>query len=185
MSKETYRKVDYAVFLALWRWAKRRHPTKSRRWVKNKYFPPTRDQQWVFQGEVAEPEEAPYRVRLFQASNMSIRRHVKIQGDANPYDPQWEPYFEQRIQAQMEATLRGKGMLLGLWREQNGICPVCQQRIDLDSGWQNHHIEWRVYGGQDHQANRVLLHPNCHRQVHNQRLSVVKSPRLLTGVEKA
>jgi len=37
-------------------------------------------------------------------------------------------------------------------------------------------------GGADRRENRVLLHPNCHRQVHSQRLSVVK-PRPVKGRE--
>ena len=35
------------------------------------------------------------------------------------------------------------------------------------TGWHNHHIQWRVYGGSDDLDNRVLLHPNCHQQVHS------------------
>jgi RNA-directed DNA polymerase len=43
------------------------------------------------------------------------------------------------------------------------------------------HIVWRVMGGEDRDENRVLLHPNCHQQVHVQKLFVTK-PRLKTGV---
>lgn len=34
-------KVDYHIYNALWRWAKRRHAHKSARWVTRKYFYPT------------------------------------------------------------------------------------------------------------------------------------------------
>jgi RNA-directed DNA polymerase len=37
-SKKTLSTVDHTIFEMLWRWAKRRHPTKGRRWVKEKYF---------------------------------------------------------------------------------------------------------------------------------------------------
>jgi RNA-directed DNA polymerase len=59
--------------------------------------------------------------------------------------------------------------LLYLWQEQDGICPVCNQKITKLTGWHNHHIVWRVNGGGDQTENRVLLHPNCHRQVHSQK----------------
>ncbi|WP_373285987.1 HNH endonuclease [Marinithermofilum abyssi] len=36
-------------------------------------------------------------------------------------------------------------------------------------------------GGADTQENRVLLHPNCHNQVHSQNLTVEK-PRPSQGV---
>ena len=37
-SKRTFAKVDNVIFNMLWRWAKRRHPTKGLRWIKKKYF---------------------------------------------------------------------------------------------------------------------------------------------------
>jgi len=84
----------------------------------------------------------------------------------------------------MSHTLHGRRKLFFLWKQQNGVCPVCQQKITRLTGWHNHHIVWRVYGGEDSTDNRVLLHPNCHRQLHCRRLSVAK-PRPLEGVEKA
>ena len=37
-SKRTFSRVDHAIFRALWQWAKRRHPKKSRQWIKDRYF---------------------------------------------------------------------------------------------------------------------------------------------------
>jgi len=83
-------------------------------------------------------------------------------------------YFEERLGVKMVHNLNGKRQLISLWKEQNGLCPVCHQKITKLTGWNNHHIVRRVDGGADRQENRVLLHPNCHRQVHNLGLSVVK-----------
>lgn len=38
VSKEIYGKVDYHIWRALWRWARRRHPRRSCRWVRQQYF---------------------------------------------------------------------------------------------------------------------------------------------------
>lgn len=35
-SKRTFAKVDHAIFTMLWQWARRRHPKKSRTWIKEK-----------------------------------------------------------------------------------------------------------------------------------------------------
>ena len=51
-SKRTFTQVDDAIFRALWQWAKRRHPKKPRRWVKDKYFGTIGGRHWVFQGTV-------------------------------------------------------------------------------------------------------------------------------------
>ena len=84
----------------------------------------------------------------------------------------------------MNDKLKNKQQLRSLWRSQQGICPICQQKITETTGWARHHIIWRSHGGDDTLDNLVLLHPTCHMQVHSQKLSVVK-PRPSTGVQEA
>ena len=180
-SKRTFDKVDSAIFEALWRWAKRRHPNKRPSWVKRKYFRSMGNRNWVFYGDVVGAKGERKSYYLFKASKMPIKRYTKLKADANPYDPSWEEYFEHRLGVKMEANLRGRRQLLYLWKAQDGLCVVCRQKITTLTGWHNHHIVWRSHGGSDGSDNRVLLHPNCHRQVHNQGLTVVK-PRPAKGV---
>jgi RNA-directed DNA polymerase len=181
VSKATFYQVDTAIFKSLWSWAKRRHPKKPRRWVADKYFQPRNGRTWTFVGTRVDKKGKPYEVTLTRAGDTPIKRHVKVKGAANPYDPQWEVYFEERMGVKMTHQLRGRRQLLYLWQQQNGLCPVCHQNITRLTGWHNHHIVWRTYGGSDTADNRVLLHPNCHRQVHSQSLDVV-SPRSQQGV---
>ena len=178
-SKQTFVEVDNAIFQALWRWAKRRHPDKNRHWIKNKYFRAERQRHWVFFGELDGKI-----MRLRKAAATPIRRHTKIKGQANPYDPAWELYFEERLGVKIVNNLRQRRQLLHLWKEQNGLCPVCHQKITKLTGWHNHHIVRRTQGGTSAANNRVLLHPDCHRKVHSLGLSIVK-PRPARGVWKA
>ena len=183
-SKRTFAKVDHHIFTLLWQWARRRHPRKSHHWIRNKYFRSEDGNNWVYFGKVTRSDGTKQDVRLFRASSVAIRRHTKIRGEANPYDPQWEPYFEARLGVRMAHNLKGRRHLLRLWKEQDGLCRVCHQRITKLSGWHSHHLVWRTHGGSDRAENRVLLHPNCHAQVHSQGLTVVK-PRPQAGVSKA
>ena len=178
-SSKTFVAVDAHLFQSLWQWAKRRHPAKSRDWIKRKYFATVGQRDWRFFGERTDDTGQRSLNWLRLAASTPIRRHTKIKGDANPYDPTWEVYFEERLGLKMEANLRGRRQLSRLWREQKGICPVCNQLITKLTGWHNHHIVKRVLGGSDRNENRVLLHPECHRQVHSQNLSVSK-PRPVT-----
>ncbi len=180
-SKQTFVKVDHAIFQALWRWARRRHPKKPQRWVKEKYFHRIDQRHRVFCGVGVGRNGKPMPVRLFNAADVKIKRHIKIKGKANPYDPEWEPYFEQRLGLKMASDLKGRRQLLYLWREQDGLCPVCQQKITKLTGWHSHHIVRRVDGGGDGVSNRVLLHPECHSQVHHLGIPVDK-PRPAMGV---
>jgi len=133
----------------------------------------------VFYGEVD-----GRKYYLMDTASMPIKRHVKVQGKANPYDPEWESYYEKRLDVHMESTLKGRRWLSYLWKEQNGLCPVCNQKITKITGWHSHHIQRRSSGGAGTAENRVLLHPTCHQQVHSQGLHVEK-PRPEKGVRKA
>jgi RNA-directed DNA polymerase len=179
VSKVIFAKMDHAIFQTLWRWAKRRHPNKSPGWIRQKYFTRVADNRWVFFGTTTSQGKTREH-RLIRLAYTPIKRHVKIKAEANPYDLAWEPYFEARLGVKMADSLKGRRSQLYLWREQDGICPVCKQSITTLTGWHNHHIVWRSKGGPDGAANRVLLHPNCHRQVHSYGLDVAK-PRPQKG----
>jgi RNA-directed DNA polymerase len=128
----------------------------------------------VFAGEVKGNDGKRRIARLAQAADTKIVRHAKIRTAANPYDPTWEDYFEARLGVQMARTLRGRRQLLHVWKEQDRRCPVCGHAITRLTGWHTHHLTWRSRGGSDTAANRVLLHPACHRQAHALGLTVVK-----------
>ena len=70
-----------------WQWAKRRHPQKRKQWVKERYFAHKEGRDWVF---------TDGSVSLFRMASLPIRRHVRVRGDANPYDPQDAEYFAAR-----------------------------------------------------------------------------------------
>jgi len=169
VSKEIFAHVQKEVILALLRWVQRRHGNKSAKWRKEKYFKREDGHDWVFFGE-----DTVQEVTLFNPAYLPIQRHTKIRQEANPFDPEWELYFEKRLETKMVNHFHGRKQLIRLWREQKGVCPVCQERITVETGWNNHHITSRVLGGPDTYENRVLLHPNCHRMVHSRKLSVEK-----------
>jgi RNA-directed DNA polymerase len=178
VSKRTFGRVDHTIFSNLWQWARRRHPNKPSRWVKAKYFERRRDRDWTFFGETCDDEGRPNKVWLYYAKSTPIKRHVKVKGEANPYDPTYETYFEEREGAHMLDTFRGTRTLRYLCHEQRGLCTLCNTKITRITGWRLHYCVPRVKGGSTGATNCVLLHPECHDRVHRQRLSVSK-PRLL------
>lgn len=182
VSKRIFNHVDDQIFKTLWQWARRRHPQKSAGWVRRKYFATVDNNRWVFCGETKTTNGETKTVRLLKASDTPIKRHVKVKAAANPYASEWETYFEHRIDVNMKDNLEGYKKLLRLWLEQNGSCPICNEKITKLTGWHSHHIVYRSHGGTDGNSNRVLLHPNCHNQVHSNGLEVVK-PRLKRGVK--
>ncbi len=47
-SWRSFRKVDKYIFYALWQWAKRRHPMKSAKWLKDRYWIQIDSRDWIF-----------------------------------------------------------------------------------------------------------------------------------------
>src|SRR5947208_6349788 len=56
VSKVTFARVGHAIFQALWRWTKRRHPSKSKQWIKERYFKSINGKNWVFYGSLLTKE---------------------------------------------------------------------------------------------------------------------------------
>ncbi len=180
VSKAIFGQVDFEITAALWKWAVKRHPNQPRAWIKQRYFYRTeKGRDWCFFGR-----KDGNRATLKKAMDTRIKRHTKIKGDANPYDPEWEFYFERRRDSKTTETLKARTKIFKLWQEQSGICPVCKQKIDDTTRWHKHHIIWRTHGGADLDENLVLLHPNCHKQVHSLKL-MVKKPGLTKDLRKA
>jgi len=175
VSKKTFNEVSSAIFRSLWRWIKRRHYHKHWRWRKKHYFKSVGLRNWVFFGKVVGKEGLVKEVELFDLAGVPIKRHTLVKSEANPYDPAWEEYFDQKLGLKwLDSTLYNRKKLIRLWQEQRGRCPICQEKVTKESGWNIHHVIFRVNGGTDKATNLVILHPNCHRQVHSAGLKVEK-----------
>ena len=174
VAKQAYSRMESLVFFRLWRWSKRRHPNKNTDWVKQKYFHSTGSRNWVFAVPIVRDDGSTGLLELYQLSGMEIRRHKKVKCDFNPFDPQWEQYGEQLRQMRMWESMRYRKQWASLYMSQSGMCAHCGSALTEETGWHDHHLEYRMHGGSDALSNRVLLHPDCHRQVHVGKLVVTK-----------
>ena len=165
VAKEAFAYVNREIWKCLWQWAKRRHPNKNLSWIKNRYFKRLRGRDWEF-AEIVKTEEGEKITKLLNLTTIPIKRHIKIIAEANPYDTKWEEYFEKRTQLKMESSFKGNIKLLNIWKRQKGKCLNCKQVIDLETEWETHHITQKSKGGKDITSNLMMLHPNCHRQLH-------------------
>jgi len=168
VAKETFGWVDHQIWLKLWQWCKRRHSNKGRRWIKNRYFHTIKSRKWIFAVKTKLSDGKTDYMRLYSAASTPIRRHVKIKSEAHPFDMTWEPYFEDRKTQKVKGDLALYGRVTKLWQAQKGKCPICQKDFTMDTGWHMHHVIPKLQGGKNILSNLQLLHPNCHRQLHNQ-----------------
>ncbi len=174
VAKEAFSHMESLLFWRLRRWAKRRHPKKNDEWIRRKYWRPIEERNGVFAAEVNTKAGGKAVMEMYSLPGTPIVRHKKIKGAYQPYDPQWEAYGEKLRQDRMLKNMRYRTEWIKLYVDQRGLCGVCGYEMDFDTGWHDHHIEYRVAGGSDALGNRVLLHPNCHAKVHSLHLKVVK-----------
>ena len=105
VSKKTFAYVDYCIFQILQQWIKRRHPNKSARWLKKKYFRSQGFRYWMFFARTHDKKGNVILLDLFQAAKVAIKRHVKIKGEATIYDPSFRDYFERRKRSRIKRYL--------------------------------------------------------------------------------
>ncbi|HYK51467.1 MAG TPA: group II intron reverse transcriptase/maturase [Terriglobales bacterium] len=173
VAKKTFSTLDRLIFWRLTRWAKWRHPRKNAEWIKQKYWHSVGNRNWVFAAVTSEGRQNKLK-ELHELASTPIERHKKVKGMYHPYDPSWEMYGEALTQERMTNQMRYRREWVKLYVDQQGKCALCGNTMDIDTGWHDHHIDYRVNGGSDALGNRVLLHPVCHHRVHQLGLTVVK-----------
>ena len=95
VSSRVFTNVDVAIFDAMVRWMRRRHPGKGLAWLRTRYFRSFGRRNWIISAATSKPERATTACDLFQASSVPIRRHVKVQAAATAFDPAFQEYFRQ------------------------------------------------------------------------------------------
>jgi RNA-directed DNA polymerase len=153
---QSFAQLDSFVWRRLYRWAKRRHPHKTGRWLTDRYFPHHKGEAWRF----TDPTTGKQVIHVQEV--VKPQRYVKVKGDANPFDPQWEAYFQDRDRTlALGASSAFRATLL---RQQHGVCPGCRQVIQVEEEVELHHRDGNHQNNQ--LGNLVLLHPTCHHQEH-------------------
>ena len=165
VAKKVFNQVDNAVWEMLWRWAVRRHPRKTLRWVKDRYFKVQGARRWVFSCDEQSADGRKRQYTLVSASDTPIVRHIKIKAAANPHDPAWDEYFESRWGKRMLVSAKGRAKLYRVWLKQGGRCCACLKPVTKDTPWHSRHIVKLSHGGTDAVANLEIYHLYCPRSV--------------------
>jgi len=166
------------VWHYLYRWAKRRHPNKSKKWVFQRYFHSYKGRFGTFMCKGTGRKGKEIFHILYNISSTPIVRHVKVKGSSSPDDPSLRKYWENR-QTKMGKLYWAKGSKYQqVATEQNWKCPVCHEPLFNGEDIDTHHIIPVKDGGSDDTENLIHLHKACHKQVHSH-----PSPRLEVRLE--
>lgn len=92
---DTLHEVDRQIDKAIWRWVHRRHPNKPVKWKQRQYYCQIGNNHWRFFVPI-NTRKGSGRLTLYLAASVGIRRHIKIRALANPFDPIFQTYFDNR-----------------------------------------------------------------------------------------
>jgi RNA-directed DNA polymerase len=123
VASEAFRKLDNHLWPLTYRWARRRHPLKSWRWVSARYFGrfnKSRQDKWVF-------GDRDSGVYLHRFAWTKIVRHTMVTGWASPDDPSLTRYWADRRRKRQPPPLAPSTMLR--IKAQQGRCPLCGEYL--------------------------------------------------------
>jgi RNA-directed DNA polymerase len=173
VASETFQKLDYLMWQKLWVWAKRRHSTKGKRWIANKYFHTIGKRKWCF----ATKKDGIVDQILVKYTDTKIKRHVKVKAGKSFYDGD-ELYWAARLSKGYGDITPSKAKMLV---KQNGKCAYCNSIFKNGDFMESHHKTFKTEGGKDEYRNLVLMHLHCHDQYHAEFMKRMKATGKFKG----
>ena len=168
VSKRTFSYVCNRLWYYLWRWAKRRHPNKSKKWVAQRYFRHWNGNNWTFMCEgTGRNGKGKLSILPNIAKDVPIQRHVKVKGEASPDDPSLIKYWEDRHKSMGKKYWAQGSKYEQVAKNQKWKCPICNDPLFNGEEIETHHITPVKQGGSDDTENLVHLHKACHKQEHS------------------
>ena len=169
-SKETYSKVYTLLFKRLLRWAYKRHPNKSKKWIVSKYWKKLGNDNWAF-GE----KEG---LTLLKHPQTAIKRHTKVIGKLSPYDGNTN-YWAARKGSHPELS----DSIARLLKKQRGKCNWCRLTFTDGDKIEKDHIIPKAISGSI-KDNLQLLHRHCHDEKTKDDLKAIKKHKAIKNYQK-
>jgi len=162
VSKRTFSSINSCLWHKLWRWAKRRHPNKPKKWIMSKYFT-TMGRKGVFKDEIGK--------KIMNMESIPIVRYVSTRKGMRVHanDKETKEYWQKRVYTNALSQVYSI-KVERLMRTQKGIRPSCGRPVTKeDTAGKRvhaHHMLPRSKGGSENLNNLRILHQNCHVLVH-------------------
>jgi len=163
-SSEAFSKLDTLLWKRLYQWAQRRHLHKGKRWVVDKYFGTVNGRKWTF-AEI-KGNTIIKALKGYSKHKERTGSYAKVGFDRSYYDGD-TAYWAGRLSKGYGNITPSKAKKL---KKQDGICPVCHNRLTNEDLLEIHHIKFVKDGGQDKYSNFALVHRHCHDKLHREDL---------------
>ena len=147
-------RTDYLIYNIIRRWADRRHNKKSKTWVSKRYYHTMGKEHWRF-GTWIKKEGQKQFFYLKRLTDVPKTDHILIKGDANPYDMEYQAYFDKRHTRNILDHFNGGRYIRNMWEKQMRRCRACGEPITTNTPWL---MTYRVV---NNKRIKYLVHEDC------------------------
>ncbi len=162
VAKATFTKIDNTIWHLSYQWVKRRHPKKGSKWLLQKYYKKMEGVNHRFYDTEIREDGTIQEFTLLKMAYTPIRRHVKIQGQAHPFDSKYDEYFEKRTSDKWRRNSKHDNVITLISRMQQDQCPCCKEKLTINQYW---YISLKCktsVGGEYKFGNIDIVHAGCY-----------------------
>lgn len=160
VSKDTYKIIDYYIWIKIRKYLKFLHPKKPWKWIIKKYF--SRDIHGISKDRWLLTDKSMRNCQLMKMQWIPIIRHQLIKYKNSPDDKSLEEYFMRRDERQFKKdNIMSKQKLAKKCKYQ---CRICNQSLFEEESLKINQIVPKALGGKDVYGNFEILHKSCCEQ---------------------
>lgn len=174
VSKEVFTKMDKKIWQLVFKWANRRHPNKTARWVHQKYYKRIKEVNHRFSCLEIQKDGTSIVHTLHLMAYMTIRRHTKILQTAHPYDDGYDEYFEKRRSEKWKNNNRRLYVQRHIISFHESKCPCCNEELKIGHNWCVSLKRKASKGGEYKLDNIDVIHKRCYDEWQKKRSAFVK-----------
>lgn len=167
-SNKFFRRMDRINYLQAVRFIRRTHPNKNWKWLRSTYFKTKNKDNWTFYDRNS-------GIDVLKFKQWKIEKYTPIRYGAAPDDPEWTKYFIDRKLAKFKSLNKSRPNLIKMMQWQAFICPFCCELMTPDEDQIGsvhvHHLIPKHKGGTDKYDNLLVCHSECHRLIHQKKVS--------------
>jgi RNA-directed DNA polymerase len=159
-SKRTFSAMDSKLMVQLMRWGKRKHPTRSKAWIRSRYlFRDIKNEKSRLRFGYFSKKRGVIGIQYF--AETPIVRHTKVTGDKSIYDHDLV-YWSGRGRALGNRAFSKS--ILRILHSQNNKCNICGLKFLPGDVIEIDHIVPKASVGANHYGNLQAVHGHCHDQ---------------------
>jgi RNA-directed DNA polymerase len=164
VSKDIFTQIDNIIWHLTLGWARRGHPHKNHAWILQKYYKGTKGSSHRFGGTEIQEDGTAREFILIYMAYTPIRRHLKIQGVAHPFDVKYDEYFEKRTSDKWRNNSKRLNIENQMTMCQEDKCPCCKERITIKHHWYISLKRKASKGGEYKFGNIDIIHSGCYEK---------------------